>query len=169
MHVDTLRTDDPPHERSHMNAARRPNPCSSVWMISSSAQAVVNEKTDDEVTHQQLLAEMAEQEEKADALGRSLIAKESELGKLERRLEVCGFIVAAEERRTLHQQQQQKKKTNPVTAPAPSCRPRTVRNRRLPADRIGQSCHDVSSCNDWRMYLAMLPVTRCFGGHCKGS
>lgn len=129
MHTDSLRADDPPHERSHMNAARLPNSCNSVWMTTSSAQAVVNEKTDDEVTHQQLLAEMAEQEEKADALGRSLIAKESELGRLERRFEVCGFLVAAEGRRTLHQQQQQKT-TNPVTAPAPSCRPRTARNRR---------------------------------------
>lgn len=56
-----------------------------VW---AAAQAVVNEKTDDAVTHQQLLVEMAEQADRADTLSRSLIDKESALGDLERKLEV---------------------------------------------------------------------------------
>ncbi len=51
-------------------------------------QAVVNEKTDDEETHRRLMLEMAEQATKADELGRLMIAKESELGVLEHKLEV---------------------------------------------------------------------------------
>ena len=51
-------------------------------------QAVVNEKTDDEATHRRLMLEMAEQANKADELGRIMIAKESELGVLENKLEV---------------------------------------------------------------------------------
>lgn len=48
----------------------------------------MNEKTDDEATHRRLMLEMAEQADKADELGRMMIAKESELGVLENRLEV---------------------------------------------------------------------------------
>ena len=55
---------------------------------STPGQAVVNEKTDDAVTHQQLLLEMEEQAGRSDALSRSLIDKESALGNLERKLEV---------------------------------------------------------------------------------
>jgi hypothetical protein len=57
-------------------------------VIDTSLQAVVNEKTDDAVTHQQLLLEMEEQAGRADELSRSLIDKESALGSLERKLEV---------------------------------------------------------------------------------
>jgi hypothetical protein len=56
-------------------------------------QAVVNEKTDDAVTHQQLLLEMEEQAGRADQLSRSLIDKESALGSLERKLEVHACFV----------------------------------------------------------------------------
>jgi hypothetical protein len=59
-------------------------------------QAVVNEKTDDAVTHQQLLLEMEEQAGRADQLSRSLIDKESALGSLERKLEVHMCLVAFE-------------------------------------------------------------------------
>jgi hypothetical protein len=66
-------------------------------LISSAghSQAVVNEKTDDAATHQQLMEEMAAQADKADALGRSLIAKQSALGVLEHKLEVLALLIVS--------------------------------------------------------------------------
>lgn len=64
-------------------------------MVDTSLQAVVNEKTDDAVTHQQLLLEMEEQAGRADELSRSLIDKESALGSLERKLEVHNCLRSA--------------------------------------------------------------------------
>ena len=87
----------PQHQHLFEAAGGSPCPCATTQLhcrlvIDMAPQAVVNEKTDDAVTHQQLLLEMEEQAGRTDELSRSLIDKESALGSLERKLEVHGCL-----------------------------------------------------------------------------
>ena len=87
----------PQHQHLFQAVGGSPCPCATLQLYRQpvtdlTPQAVVNEKTDDAVTHQQLLLEMEEQAGRADELSRSLIDKESALGSLERKLEVHGCL-----------------------------------------------------------------------------